>query len=535
MTTAAPEVIRLDFPIALSTETNADGTPRREVTGIAVTFEEFDRPDWRFETSRMVIDADGVELRDKTFLAYGHDLMYGGVPIGRVTSSEVVDGVGVRITARLAKTAKADEVYALMQPDEDGVAVLDRFSIGFYSLGQQVDADNEDLLHHTRIDVFEVSVVPIPQLDGAAVESVLHQKEAPMPAPAAPAPAAPAVDVEALSQSVDLLTRRIETFAHAAPADERREAPGGSYGALIQLAATGDADALDFLEYVGGVTGDLGDYVKDAWVGDLLRLVEAPRTTINTFRRAPLPVTGMGVEYGKTKLDSDTTTVTEQEAEGADLPSGKIELDTASSPIKTYGGAGSLTIQQIKRMPISVVETLFRALVRKYAATTEAAARSLALSTGASTALTGVTLTADDIDSWIDFLVDCSIALTDEGLTPEFVYLTQDVFKVLAKLRDGANGDAARVLGRDSGSVSVKGLSGEMYNLRLVPVKGAGGVRVGAAEAITTWEDGGAPFRLQEENILNLTGDFAVYGFAAFGSTAPEALLRPATYQATDA
>lgn len=525
------DVFHLSFPVTLAEGTDEDGAPRREITGLATTSDVWERNSWEFGTSKMVIDLDGVEMPDKVFLCYGHDLGMGGVPIGRVLSHEVVDG-GVRVTARLAETAKADEVYALMKPDADGVAVLDRFSIGFRSLGQQIDPDDETLLRHTRIEVLEVSVVPIPQLDGAVVESVLsHQKETNMPA--APTDTASAAEVEALSESVTNLTRQIETLAHVAPSDGRRKAPADTYGDLIKLAAEGEPDALEFLAYAGGVTGDLGDYVKDAWVGDLLRIFTAPRTTINTFRTAPLPDKGMGVEWGKTKFVTDTTSVTKQATEGADLAKGKVTLTTERADIETYGGAGSLSIQQIKRMPVSAIETLFRALLRRYAVATETDARNLALSTAASTALTGVTLTADNVDSWIDFLVDACMALGDEGLTPEFIYLTSDVFKILAKLRDGDNGDAARVLGRDSGSLSVKGLKGQMYNLELIPVKGTNGVRVGSPEAITVWEEGSAPFRLQEDNILNLTGDFAIYGFAAMDATAPEALIRPATFQAT--
>ena len=39
-------------------------------------------------------------------------------------------------------------------------------------------------------------------------------------------------------------------------------------------------------------------------------------------------------------------------------------------------------------------------------------------------------------------------------------------------------------------------------------------------DAITVWESGG-PFQLQDQDIINLTGDYSVYGYMAMGTTFP--------------
>lgn len=50
-----------------------------------------------------------------------------------------------------------------------------------------------------------------------------------------------------------------------------------------------------------------------------------------------------------------------------------------------------------------------------------------------------------------------------------------------------------------------------------------------AKEAIAIKEAPGAPLRLQDTNVLDLTKDFAVYGYAAHFEPAPAA-IRPITF-----
>jgi hypothetical protein len=39
------------------------------------------------------------------------------------------------------------------------------------------------------------------------------------------------------------------------------------------------------------------------------------------------------------------------------------------------------------------------------------------------------------------------------------------------------------------------------------------------------WESSGAPFQLQDQNVLDLTQDFSVYGYMAMGTPWPEGIL----------
>lgn len=339
-----------------------------------------------------------------------------------------------------------------------------------------------------------------------------------------------APQIDALSASLETLERKIATLGDVSSGPD--PVPFASYGEAIQTLARGDEAALKFfaemLAYTGGVIGDLDGWVKDSWVGDIIRELAEQRMVLNFFGTSPLPANGMKVEYGK--LLSDTTQVGEQLAEGDLLPYGKIAFDTDDAPIKTYGGWGEMSRQEIERSAMQVVERFYRALVRRYKKTTENAVRGLVQTATGAHAVAGVGAVPDTADEWIDFLVEGSVWLDDKGLTPDGLFVSKDVFKSLAKQRDGAATDAPRLLDRNSGAISVTGLTGDLFTVpvKLVGSFTAGTVRLASTEAIQTFEAGGAPFRLADEDITNLTKAFSIYGYMAVAPQEPDAIVVPA-------
>lgn len=522
-TTTTPPQADVHLEVSLAA---VEGSTRRELTGLAVPYgEETDRPDHVLGTSRMRIDAAALAEAGAQ-LYYGHDHLGNGLPVGRVTDATSTD-TGLIVTARVSETPKGDEVLTLCRDE-----VLTRFSIGFTPVSWHVE-DEDDLLVYDDVEVFEVSVVPRPQYDSARIEAVLHQ---PPPTRKAPvmtetldhteALTALQASQDSLTQSLSALERQLVTLGESAAADGPPiDVPGHSYGEFLQMLSRGEPGTMDFLAYVGGVVGDLGDWVKDSWVGDIIRIVEKPRHAMSFFESGPLPATGMGVEFGK--LLADTTDVDVQAAEGDVLPYGKVTFTTETASIDTYGGWGELSRQEIERAPINVVERFFVHLIRRYGIATENAVRTvLATATGAkSIAATDLTTA----DGWITFLVEAAAHLDDKGLAPEAVFVSKDVFIDLATLRDGQATDAPRLLNRDSGQVSVTGLTGDLFS---VPVKMLGSlpadtVRVASSSAIKTFEAAGAPFRLQDEDITNLTKAFSCYGYLAVAAQEPDAIVVP--------
>jgi hypothetical protein len=50
---------------------------------------------------------------------------------------------------------------------------------------------------------------------------------------------------------------------------------------------------------------------------------------------------------------------------------------------------------------------------------------------------------------------------------------------------------------------------------------------IASSRAITTWETPGVPFRLDDENPVNLTKVYSIYGELAVGVTNALALVKP--------
>lgn len=547
-------------------------TGKREVWGLGLPYgEEMERLHLETGATRQVFEPNSAELDPNGAKAYfGHDHLDRGMPVGRVLVGEQTPQ-GLRVGIRLAKTAKGEEVWTLAQPDEDGQAVLDRFSVGYLEQAYTLeDADSlNPLVRHQSVLVKEVSLVPDPQYPSAKVDQVLDRNTNPdkkgstvnkaqrdrlaalrgmttlSAADAAematlalleantdtpPSGLASAEDVTNLSASLDTLTRQVATLGDLSGGDSSGVPAEflefSSYGQFLQAAAVNDPAALAVLAYVGGTVGDLGDWVKDSWVGDLYRPLEERRRVTNLFQQRPLPATGMGVEYGR--ILSDTTQVAEQVAEGDLLAYGKIAFETDRAPLKTYGGWGDMSRQEIERSSMAIVEKFFSALLRRYAQTTEAAVQAAAVLPANGVALTGGVLDLATVEGWTRMFVRAAKRLDDNGFTPEFALVSWDVFEDVATLRLGTDGPF--FLDRNSGRVDVKGLAGEVYNVPLVPITAAvDTIRVCDSAGLASFEAAGAPFRLQDDDITHLTKAFSVYGYEAIAPEDPNAIVRPQT------
>ncbi len=511
--------------------TDAD---KREVAGLALPYDEdLEREDWLTGATLQRFAAGSAVFRGNATLYFGHDHLTGGLPIGKVAGEETP--AGPRAVGHISATAKGDEVYTLLK---DGV--LDKFSIGFYRVTNHLEEiDGVTVLVHDEIDVFEVSVVPDPAFQSAQVDTVLS-RTASAPSPAKETPVvtidlpdmstlAKAEDVTALAGAVTTLERRLATFdVTGAGGSSAPTAPGESYGHFLKMVAAGDQSARDFLAYVGGTTDDLGEVMKDSWVGDRFKAIEAQRTILNFFSKSPLPADGMGVEYGIE--GTDTTKVEKQVAEGDTLAYGKITFDTDRAPLETFGGWGEMTFQQIQRSPFNVVERFFGSLLRRYAQTTEGAVNTLTMASGVP--LAGGVLDMSTTDGWTRFVIRAARVLKDKGYPLEGILVGYDVFEELALMRDPNAVDGDRFLNRATGSINVVGLSGDVFNVPVLPVETGATtdvIRAANSEAIRTYEAGGAPFRLQDADITNLTEAASVYGYMAKALEVPGAIIKPAT------
>lgn len=508
-----------------------------ELRGIAVPFGEEYETWWFTESFDRACEFEGLEAAK---LYWQHR-----EAIGKITAGESIDS-GLQVDAKISRTPRGDEAATLVR---DGV--IDSLSIGFEGLDYRSETrdDGTEAIVWTRVRLREVSLVSFPAYESATLTEVRHQSPQ-EGTPTMPTPAAPDLltraDVDSLR---DELTEQIRaTQAQIATIGQRAEpAPARfrSFGEFIRAYHRGDAEAralqAQYMEasnehtlhnqraYTGTVLADT--IARDPWVGDAIRLIDKGRKVLSSFQTAPLPAVGSNVEYGV--LESNTITVAEQALEGDTLVKGKIKVGSDTAPVGTYGGWSELSFQAVDRAEISVLNLTRRAQLIAYAQQTEAEVRALLTATIAANITAGhnldQVLTPKAAD-WVALIVDAADAFEDAALPIDGLWLSKDKFKQLVTLADTTDRLIFDVNGSGSntaGELRVPGLESTLSGIRVRLLPGAAN-GTGAfynSEAITTWENAGAPVALEDVNVTNLTRSYSVYGYLATAAEIPDAIL----------
>jgi len=495
--------------ITRSFEIRATDAEKREVSGMAVPYN--DTIDigggWseRFEKGAVDLNADVKLFRDHEDI------------IGVVTEMEETDE-GLMIKAKISETVLGNETLNLVK---DGA--IRSFSVGFIPV---TDVKKDNTIIRKKVNLKEVSLVAFPAYDKAEVLSVreeTNQEEISMENTTPDYTSA----IEEVRNHAEELERRLDVIATSATAPTTSTPQFRSYGAWVKGVAAGNEDALALHRtFTGADTGDT--VMKNAWVSDTVRILNAGRPTFSVFSSAALPADGNNIEYPV--LNTNTVDVAEQAAEGDTLAYGKVTLTSATAPIKTYGGYTDMSRQVVERSSVNYVDTAFRAMVAKYAAVTNAAVRAKLIADAAnfnSSAL-GAWTAAEIIDS----LAEAATKVNgDTGLPLEFILVSSDVFRLMAKTVDTMDRPILSNAGatvNTYGSINPVGLTGNVLGLPIVvdPSLAALSFYAGNSAALTTYESAGAPFRLDDEDITALTNSFSVHGYLGIAASDPKALCK---------
>jgi len=489
-------------------------TEDRTVTGIAVPFNDpVDVGGYK-----EMIAPNAIMPRDNIKLFYGHE-----EPIGRIVESKDTEA-GWSITAKISETSRGNEVYTLLK---DGV--LDRFSIGFMPMEE--NEDENGTIVRTKIDVREVSIVPIPAYEGAKVEEVRNSQEVAQEL-------APAINkeidvdnvaIEEMRESVEALERKVSTLSvvEAAPKLDTRSA-----GDIVKALASGDEATKREYElvtraYTGGTSADA--IVKPAWVGDLTKIVKEGQPLSALFAGGNLPSKGMSIEFAQ--LKSNTMTVTEV-AEGDDLPFGKVQVETKTAPVKLYGGYTQLTRTEIERSETNILNVAIEAQA------VEASMRIGAVLRSFYGTVHAAQVTADNVveipstgvsyKDWLKATLRAAAKFSTLGRSLDALVVGMDAYEAFLDFEDsegrpvvGINGSGVNTVG----SLNITGLSGKFIDVPIVldPALVAGKEAFVNASAIRLYTS--PVVSLQDENILNLTKDFSVHTYAAVADEIPAGIV----------
>lgn len=490
---------------------------KREITGLAVPWDTDAVIDGQY-TERIARGA--VQGIEDARLFWRHT-----EPIGRVIAHRDTDA-GLEITAVLSQTPRGEEAYTLLR---DGV--IDTLSIGFKPIEHAVDPKSGAVVR-TAIQVREVSLVPFPAYEDAKVAQV---REAATPTPEEARmseTATTTADLEEIRTAIDDMGREISLIQASATTEVPSDplAQFRSVGEYVKAVASGDEAAAR--AYTGAVSGDT--ILKDGWAGNLVEIVKKRRPVLETFSQGVLPAEGMGIEYAV--LKSDTTQVTEQEAEGDDLDFGKVAIEIKTAPVKTFGGWTSLSRQAIERSNVGILDTSWEALTEKYARATELYARSLLTgalawtgSGGTPAALAEVEGDLTTQDGIVALVLELAEHFDNVGRALDGVLVDKATFLAIYGVE--ATDRILQVSGSPSdkvGTLTVRAGSGEVAGLpfRLLPNAAADTVVAYDRTAIKVLEAPGAPLRLQDENIVNLSKDFSLYGYLSGAVQKPAGLVK---------
>lgn len=335
--------------------------------------------------------------------------------------------------------------------------------------------------------------------------------------------------VDELTRKVDLLDTDLGTRGSAAhPLAQFR-----SMGEYVKAVAAGDEAAVR--AYQGLVVGDVSpaDGAPD-WAGRVVRLIEERTPVTSWFTHTKdLPPTGMSVEHGTITFNNGLK-VAEQVNEGDDLIFGKISLAAdGRAKVHTIGGWTDLSRQAIERTAVNVIDLMWRGFViayardleRRAAATLRAVYDQQVAAGGAAVVPRGDLTTADGV---IDLLVDLAVRYETSPYRLHGLWVSEDVFRPLAKIKEDRKALQITSTPADKlGTLSLSSLEANLSNIdvRLWAGAPAGAMFAADREAVKVQESPGAPFRLQDENIVNLTKQFSVYGYVAAYSEFPEGLV----------
>lgn len=479
----------------------------REVTGIAVPY---DTPTsvggYTEQFARGAIESiEGVKL------FWNHSEVIGKVVSGRDTDA------GYEITARISNTVLGRDTYTYLKDE-----VIDKFSVGFMPVAERTD-DN-GVVTRTKVDLKEVSLVPFPAYAGASISEVRSEESTSNKEDVSEDTTKEMTEVNTYDDSeirsgLEAIERRLEVLSEGSTSNTAAQ-QFRSGGEFLKALSTGDEAARNEVRAYEGAT--LADsHTSNDWKNDLLKIVDNGRPLVNLFDRGPLGSTGLTVSYPK--VGALTGDVAKQAAEGDNLAYLEVAITTASADVITYGGYSEISRQAIERSDVSYLDAVLKYQAASYAKVTNAA---VAAAIAAATPQTGTSfgLGASTGAQFIGAVVDGVQKISDNGFgaTPDFVMVSADVYARLAGLVDGANRPLFNINGDGSntlGNVNVRGIAGSLAGLPVVVVPGlaARTFYVASSQAVMVWENAGAPLRLQDENIINLTKQFSLYGYMAVG------------------
>lgn len=444
--------------------------------------------------------------------------------IGVVTDMREEDG-GLVIDARISDTQIGRDVRQLIA---DGA--LTQMSIGFLPAddGQTITRTETGIaVAVTRATLYEVSVVPFPAYEDTAItdqrSSTIEREKM------AETAAIDKLDdaIGGISADVRALRDRIDRVETAQVTEPHPLAQYRSYGDYIKNAPNG----LDFRDVTVTKVGQSAQ--PPAWLGRLQAKMEAKKRVTNALAYThDVPMQGQTVQYSVYKEDSLTVA---EYTEGTQVPTGTLTDELKTAKVTSFAGGTSLTRATINRADPAFLDDIGQRLAIKHAKAFEAwnvqFVREQIIAAAAKHSVGGTTKASEiTATSLRNVIIDAQKAYDDsDQYSIDGLFLTWDLIKVIAAL--GEEKRLLRWVGSDTAVANegkidpTKPITLNLYGVPVVPIPGETLACFYDKRAIVVRDDGEAPLRLQQDQVLDLRRDTAVYSECVHYCPFPGALL----------
>jgi HK97 family phage prohead protease len=297
---------------------------------------------------------------------------------------------GAHMVFRVSKTAKGDEILTLAA---DGVT--DGVSVGFFEKpdGTVVKQRNGRRVRvHRSVDLREVSTTWQPVYERAAVQYVRSQtptEEAPVADTQAPSEGAAedkpvivtapaAVDLGPLERAFGAFSTNInerlnqmderyrsEYSVPSDKTDEQLKTHKGDWARLVVRALSGERiPEMEMRALQDVVTADNLGVVPEAFLNEMIGVIDPSRPFLSTTRRLPLPAAGMTINV---PVITQRPTTAIQSAEKAQVSSQKTIITSTGFEAVTIAGGADISVQVLRRSSPSYLDLFLELLGEAYA------------------------------------------------------------------------------------------------------------------------------------------------------------------------
>jgi phage head maturation protease len=437
-------------------------------------------------------------------------------------------------------TAEADGLHAVMEVPRSelvdpatatavrqmGNGIRDALSVGvIVDKADRHPGDDGDHFTVTAATLVELSSVLVPRFDAARHDRVaasarhLNSQGVTMPTDAPPFPARttpPAMLAALDGPPDDTPPDDDDPDAELTAAAPRHPANRGNVvaysgrrgpavdtslrGVAMALAATGGDPRLVKAALTNVTTADVPGLIRPQYVDELVGLVNLGTPAISAFRQGIVTSNPIVYPHWTTLPVVDVVT-----GEKVAIPSGAVNIASASIAVKTYAGGNDVSVQTLDWSSPDFLTAYFQACAEVYARKIESA-----FETALDTWATGVPTTGNlvgDIGAAIG-------AVAGTGLPGSFIMLMSgDVF---GKLFTELAGTSGSIFG-------IVNASFPQPKIVVGPFLPPATLITGMTGTAITFQNSGAPVRLRAVDVSLLGVDLGVYGYFA------SALLYPAS------